>query len=911
MLTTAVSGGFNNAVTLSATGAPTATTVSFSPNPIAAPGAGTSTMTIAVGSGTATGTYTITVTGSGGGVQHTATVTLTVTAPPNFTLAASPSAVTVAQSNHGTSTLTTTVSGGFNSAIALSATGAPTGTTVSFSPNTIAAPGAGTSTMTIAVGSNTALGTYTITVTGSGGGMQHTTTVNLTVVAPPDFTLSSSPASVTVAVGNQGTSTLTTTVSGGFNSAIALSATGAPTGTTVSFSPNPIAALGAGTSTMTITVSTSTAVGTYPITVTGTGGGVQHTTTVSLTVTNPLVSIAVSAPTLTIAQTTRVQFTATGTYADHSTQNITTSVTWNSTNTTIATISNSQGTQGLASSGTTAGTTQISATMGTVTSPSVTLTVTAATLVSIAVTPPNPQIVYQTQQQFTATGTYSDSTMQDITNSVTWASGDITKITITVSGLATGVGTTTSPVTITATDPSTHISGNTTATVIPPAVVSIAITPNNTALAQMTSRQYTATATLANGSTLNVTNVATWSSSDTTIAAVHSGLVAAHAVTNSHNPVNIQASYNGVNQTLVLDVTNATAQTVTVTPITATIPVGVSTRFNAVAAFSDGTSQDISQNAAWSTSPTGIANINQFGSATGVASGTTTVTATFENVPGSAQLTVSTATLLSITITPTQTLLAPGSTIGYQAVGHYSDGSSFSISGLVTWASDNPSVVSITSTGGIATGQSAGSANITAAYQNVTSPRAPVVVTSSPLASIAVTPSPATTPEDVSLQYTAIGTFANSSTQNLTTNVTWASSQPSVATISNAAGQQGVATGIAAGQTSITAVFASIISNQATLTVSNATLVSIAVTPNNFSTTVGATINYRAVGTFSDSSTVDLTTQSTWSSSDPSVATINSFNGVASTASAGTTVITAAFTQNGVTVTGMTNLTVH
>jgi hypothetical protein len=540
----------------------------------------------------------------------------------------------------------------------------------------------------------------------------------------------------------------------------------------------------------------------------------------------------------------------------------------------------------------------------------VTLTVTSATLVSIAVTPANPQIVYQTQQQFTATGTYSDSTTQVITNSVTWASSDITKITITVSGLSTGVNTTTSPVTITATDPHSTVSGSTTATVTQASVVSIAITPNVTTLAQNTSRQYTAIATLANGSTLNVTNVANWSSSAQAVATVHNGLVAAQPVTVNHNPVNITVTYNNVSQMLGLDVTNATAQTVTVTPITASIPVGVSQRFSAVATFSDGSSQDVSQNATWSTSPNGIANITQLGSAVGIAPGTTTVTAIFESAFGTAQLMVNTATLVTIAVTPAQTLLAPGSTVTYQAVGHYSDGSTFFISGLVTWNSTNTAVVTI-SAGGVATGQSAGSSNITASYQNVTSPNASVVVTSSPLISIAVTPSPATIPADVAQQFAAIGTFANSSTQNLTSNVTWASSQPAVATISNAAGQQGLATGVAAGQTSITAVFASIVSNPATLTVSNATLVSFTVTPNNFSTIMGNTVNYRAVGTFSDGTTVDLTTQATWSSTVPRVATINASNGVAATASPGTTVISATFTQNGTPVTGMTNLTVN
>jgi hypothetical protein len=146
---------------------------------------------------------------------------------PNFALSVSPTSLSVAQGNQGTSTITTTVSGGFSSAISLSATGQPSGTTVSFNPSPVAAPGTGSSTMTITVGASTAVGTYPITVTGSGGGIQQSATVTLTVTAAPNFTLSVSPTSLSVVQGNHGTSTITTTVSGGFNSAISLSVTGA------------------------------------------------------------------------------------------------------------------------------------------------------------------------------------------------------------------------------------------------------------------------------------------------------------------------------------------------------------------------------------------------------------------------------------------------------------------------------------------------------------------------------------------------------------------------------------------------------------------------------------------------------------------------------------------------------------
>jgi len=209
-----------------------------------------------------------------------------VSTSPTFTISASPTSVSVVQGGQGTSTITTAILNGFSAAIALSATGQPTGVTVAFNPTSIAAPGSGPSTMTMTVASTTTTGTYPITVTGTGGGVTQTTTVTLTVTAPAgaDFTISASPTAISVARGSSGTSTISTTVSNGFNSAVGLSASGLPSNVTASFTPTSIAAPGAGTSTLKLTVSSRARSGTHTITITGTGGGKTHTTTVSLTI---------------------------------------------------------------------------------------------------------------------------------------------------------------------------------------------------------------------------------------------------------------------------------------------------------------------------------------------------------------------------------------------------------------------------------------------------------------------------------------------------------------------------------------------------------------------------------------------------------------------------------------------------
>jgi hypothetical protein len=284
-ITTAISGGFNSSISLSASGMPSGVAVSFNPQVIPAPGAGSSTMTITVLKLTIPGTYPITVTGNGGGAKHTATVTLTVLSAVDFELSSSPGSVTINQGGQGTSTITSTITGGFNSSVSLSASGAPSGTTVTLNPTTIPAPGSGSSTMSITVSASTPTGSYTIEVTGNGGGLKRYTQVQLTVIPPPDFVIGGAPSSPSIGEGSQNTVTITTFGLFLFNDPISLTAAGAPSGATITFNPTTIPAPGSGNSTMTIVVGKSTATGTYPLTVTGNGGGVQHSTTVTLTVT--------------------------------------------------------------------------------------------------------------------------------------------------------------------------------------------------------------------------------------------------------------------------------------------------------------------------------------------------------------------------------------------------------------------------------------------------------------------------------------------------------------------------------------------------------------------------------------------------------------------------------------------------
>ncbi len=255
--------------------------------------------------------------------------------------------------------------------------------------------------------------------------------------------------------------------------------------------------------------------------------------------------------------------------------------------------------------------------------------------------------------------------------------------------------------------------------------------------------------------------------------------------------------------------------------------------------------------------------------------------------------------LVSIAVTPATPSIAKGATQQFVATGTYSDSSTQVLTGFATWNSTNTAAATV-STGGLATGAGAGSTTIQATYNSITGSTS-LTVTGATLVSIAVTPANPTLFTSGTQQFTATGTYSDSSTANLTSTVTWTSNNTAAATINSA----GLATGIAAGSATIKATSGAI-SGSITLTVTpGPTLVSIAVTPATPSILIGATQQFTATGTYSDSSTQNITSTVTWTSSVPAVATINSA-GLATGVAVGTSTIQATASS----VTGSTVLTV-
>ena len=547
----------------------------------------------------------------------------------------------------------------------------------------------------------------------------------------------------------------------------------------------------------------------------------------ALTVTEPvLISVQVTPANPSIALGTKQQFTATGIYDNETSRDLTAEAEWTTSEAAIAPISNEAPTKGLAT-GAAVGSTQIAAAVG-AQSGSTTLTVTLAVLDTISVTPPEATIAKGTTQQFAATGRFTDATTQDLTAQAVWTSS--AEATATVSdaegskGLAAGVAAGTA--TITASFGSK--AGTALLHVTPAALVSIAVTPTNPGIVAGTTQQFTATGTYSDATTQDVTAQAAWTSSATLVATVGNAAGSKGLGTGiAAGSATITAAIGAVSGSTVLDVTQANLDSITVTPAEPSVPLGRTQQFTAKGNYSNGTSQDITAQALWTSSNGSAATVSNAAGSKGLAStvalGSTTIGAAFEGVTGTTTMTVTPGVLATIAVTPADPSVPLGRTQQFAAVGGFTDGAIRDVTTDATWTSSATAVATVSNAAGskgLASAAAAGKTAIQAAIGAVSGSTQMTVTVAVPI-SIVVTPADPAISAGATQQFAAQGTFSDSSTRDLTADVTWDSSKENVAAVSNAAGSKGLATGVAPGVTTIGAALNQV-RGTATLTVNPA-----------------------------------------------------------------------------------------
>ncbi len=249
------------------------------------------------------------------------------------------------------------------------------------------------------------------------------------------------------------------------------------------------------------------------------------------------------------------------------------------------------------------------------------------------------------------------------------------------------------------------------------ALQSITIAPSSATVANGKTQQFTATGHYSDGTSQTLSSGVLWNVGTPAVATmVGSGLVQGSSLGSSE----ITAAVGNISGSATLTVSAATLQSISVSPADASIPNGKTQQFAATGTYSDGTTQPLNSGLAWSSDTHAVATINSGGVATAHGGGLCAVTATTSGISGSTTLTVTAATLQSITLSPSDSEIVSGQSEPLVATGHYSDGSSLTplVAGVL-WNSSSESIASV-STSGTVTGVATGVATIYATLNGIT-----------------------------------------------------------------------------------------------------------------------------------------------------------------------------------------------
>lgn len=415
------------------------------------------------------------------------------------------------------------------------------------------------------------------------------------------------------------------------------------------------------------------------------------------------------------------------------------------------------------------------------------------------------------------------------------------------------------------------------------------ITTGGTEVAAGRSTQWTAIATYYDGTEVDVTADAEWTTDNPSAARADEGRL----VGVEPGEATITASHAELSRSVRVVVASAVLTGIGIEAVPP-IPAGVVQQLAVTGMFSDGSTSDVTAQAAWSTGDPLAVDVSPTGIVRAVAIGSATISATVDGHAANREVTVSDATITTIAIAPgAATTLVAGRERGYSATGTFSDGSVLELTELVTWASDDPAVASVVA-GGVVRGRTQGTATISAAFATGYG-ALQLQVTPPVVESLAIATGDVELPRAFAERVVAIGTYSNGARADLSDRVAWSTGNAAIAMV-----ETSTVHGIAAGDTTVTATLGSL-SSIANVRVTAAQLTSIAVTRVAASVPIDYGDDLVATGTFSDGSEEELSAQVSWSSSDPAVSVTPS--GRVTATAAGLATITASHGSSMATVT--------
>lgn len=250
---------------------------------------------------------------------------------------------------------------------------------------------------------------------------------------------------------------------------------------------------------------------------------------------------------------------------------------------------------------------------------------------------------------------------------------------------------------------------------------------------------------------------------------------------------------------------------------TSTLAEGNTQSFIAMGHYADGSWRDVSDSVFWISNNVKVATMTFKGLLTGVAAGTTSVTANKDGITSnSVSVEVSSAVITAIHVTPTVVSVAKNQTQQLTAIATYSNGAAVDVTDSVTWVRPpiDSNVINLTPTG-LLTGVAAGTIRVTASKDGITSNTVAVEVNSAFITTIQIISASVTVAKGQTRQLTAIGIYSNGTIANVSNSVTWIPADISVAAVA----PTGLLVGVEAGTTSVTANKDNITSNMVSVVI--------------------------------------------------------------------------------------------
>ena len=420
-----------------------------------------------------------------------------------------------------------------------------------------------------------------------------------------------------------------------------------------------------------------------------------------------------------------------------------------------------------------------------------------------------------------------------------------------------------------------------------------------------------ATASYTDGNQREVTSDVAWS-----VSGVSNAGISSTGSFTSQQPGSavVVAELGGESASLQIEITDAVLESIAVVAGNGSVAAGQSSNVSLRGTFSNGTQQAIDADN-WNTSDQTILTVDQNGLIVGVRVGTATITADLQGFSSTTDYEVTAALLEEINISFPSSgsdSLAAGLQTSAEAQGTFSDGTQTDLTSQVIWESGDVGVAIISASGTV-TAQAPGAVDITAAYQGTLGFRT-LAVTDALLQSVSIS-SDSLAGGQISgakglVQPVALlGEFSDGGSSILAAGeVSWSLADTSIASINTNSEVQFLSVGATTLTGQSQGYSASI---QINTTAAEPVAIDISGVASTITAGESATLGAEVI--YSDSTSTDVTDSATWSSSDPSIATVvdgGANNGLLRASEQGFTIISAQYTLDGVSVTGTLELQV-